>query len=293
MFSLFMNFIRVLLLCGPPLAQSLDVRLVTYNIRYDATNREPGEEPWATRVPLIVSQLHHITAGQTNSLLCFQEALDHQVQGLRSGLGNDWTWYGVGREGGTKGEYSPIFYRSSVWKLQKGTTYWLSPTPTVVGSKGWDAALPRIVTIAQFTNIHTGLPFIYMCTHFDHQGQVAREKSADFIVDTANRLSLESKGKTPVFLGGDLNIEPDNQAYKTLASKLGNVRDKVPKARRHGNTKTYTAFTEDRSDDEELDHIFVKNGTGVEWRSFAVLNTRFDDNIFISDHRPVVVDFKV
>ncbi|KAI9150133.1 hypothetical protein HJFPF1_09888 [Paramyrothecium foliicola] len=275
--------------------QSRDVRLITYNVRYDASSsgREPGEQPWAARAPLMISQLHHETAGHPNSILCFQEALHHQVKDLHEGLGEDWSWYGVGRDGGTKGEHSPIFYRSSAWKLEKGSTYWLSPTPDVVGSKGWDAALPRIVTVAQFTHAKTGAPFVYMCTHFDHQGQVAREKSADFIVETANRLARESGGRTPVFLGGDLNISPDNQAYKTLATKLNNVKDKVHESRRHGNTMTYTAFTESRSDDMLLDHIFVEDASGVEWRSFAVPNSRFDDDIFISDHRPVIVDFKI
>ena len=281
---------------------ALDVRLITYNVRFDASWRERHEKPWAVRGPLMAAQLNYETAGRPNTLMCFQEALHHQILDLQRGLGSgdDWAYVGIGRDGGNDGEFSTIFYRPDAWELQGNVTYWLSPTPRVPGSKGWDAMFPRIVTIAKFKHAETGEPFVYMCTHFDHVGQVAREKSADMLVNLAHELAdaaattdaSGNKTPAPVFLAGDLNSPPTNNAYKILACNLGNSKDKVPPQRRIGNTNTYTAFTDTTWDDEEIDFIFVRDAAAVEWVSHATPNSRFDDKIWISDHRPVIVDLK-
>lgn len=272
-------------------ADSLDLRLMTYNIRYAAENPSGGEKPWGSvRRPLMAAQLDYELAGRPDSLLCFQEALYSQVQDLKTDLGAEWEYVGIGRDDGLEaGEFSPIFYQPSEWELQEQKTYWLSETPDVVGSVGWDAALPRIVTVAKFQHQETGNPFVYMCTHFDHQGQVARENSAELLVQIADEWS-SSNSTAPVFLGGDLNIEPDNVAYQILADKMNDVKDVVPEEHHYGHDMTYTAFDVDTGNDSQIDHIFVLDPTGLEWTSFAVLNTYFDNEIFISDHRPVVVD---
>ncbi|KAH7159398.1 endonuclease/Exonuclease/phosphatase [Dactylonectria estremocensis] len=275
-------------------SRTIDMRLMTYNIRLAVGVGGPGEELWSVRRPLMTSQLNHEAAGRPEALMCFQEAIYPQVQDLDEGLGNEWTYVGVGRDDGAfGGEFSPIFYRPSVWKLEKNATYWLSETPNEPGSVGWDAALPRIVTVARFRHDSSGARIAYMCTHFDHIGQEAREQSAHLLVGLAGEWSTHNNKSLPVFLGGDLNVTPDNPAYQTLASDMYDAKHMVPEERRFGNVKTYTAFTVDADDDTEIDHIFVRDPAGLDWVSFAVLNTRFEDEIFISDHRPVVVDFKM
>lgn len=274
-------------------AESLDLRLMTYNIRFASENPTGGEQPWNVRRPLMAGQLGYELAGRPDSLLCFQEALFSQVEDLKTDLGAEWEYVGIGRDDGLEaGEFSPIFYQPSQWELQEQQTFWLSETPEVVGSVGWDAALPRIVTVAKFQHQDTGSPFVYMCTHFDHRGQIAREQSAELLVQIADEWSA-GNSSAPVFLGGDLNIEPDNAAYQTLAEKMNDVKDVVPVEKHYGHDMTYTGFDVDTGNDSQIDHIFVRDPKGLEWISFAVLNTYFDDEIFISDHRPVVVDVKV
>ncbi|OHF00978.1 endonuclease/Exonuclease/phosphatase [Colletotrichum orchidophilum] len=210
-------------------------------------------------------------------------------------LGPAWGHIGVGRDDGVAaGEFSPIYYQPGTWSLVENRTYWLSETPDVPGSKGRDAALPRIVTVASFQHIESGLPLVYMCTHFDHQGQIAREQSAELLVSLAKEWESSSDEVVPVFLGGDLNIEPDNAAYQTLIAEgnLHDIRDVVSESRRTGYSKTYTAFTDDVSDDTLLDHLFVRDPTavGMAFLTYAVLPNQFDDGVYISDHRPVIVD---
>ncbi|EFQ34576.1 endonuclease/Exonuclease/phosphatase [Colletotrichum graminicola] len=280
---------------------SLTLRLMTYNIRWATPVAGPNEAYWSTRRPRLTAQLNYETAGRPESLLCMQEVVEQQLLDIAQDLGPAWAHVGVGRDdGAAAGEFSPIFYRPDTWDLVENRTYWLSETPDVPGSRGWDAALPRIATVASFRHAATGLPLVYMCTHFDHEGQTARERSAELLVRLAKGWESGSGPEdtaVPVFLGGDLNVEPDNAAYKTLVAE-GNLRDAsdvVPEAHRTGHSKTYTAFTDVDWDDMLIDHLFVRDpaARGIKFLSHAVLPNRFDDRLFISDHRPVVLDAQV
>lgn len=151
------------------------------------------------------------------------------------------------------------------------------------------------MTVAQFRHKKTAAPFIYMCTHFDHVGEQARVEAGRLISKIAaewSEKSTEGGRKTPVFLGGDLNVTPDNQAYKELIApgNMFDVKHIVPKELHHGNKMTYTGFNLPADKFTEIDHIFVKDPSVVKLESFAVLPTWFDDKLYISDHRPVVVD---
>ncbi|KAI9897056.1 hypothetical protein N3K66_008078 [Trichothecium roseum] len=286
------SVLATVLAASSAIADTFDLRLMSYNIRYATSELEAQEKPWADRLPLMTAQLNHETAGRPGSLMCFQEALYQQAEDLRNGLGkNNWDYIGVGRDDGAKaGEMSPIFYQPSAWELLDNKTYWLSETPDTPGSKGWDASLPRIVTVGKFEHIKTGSDFVFMCTHYDYKGQVAQVQSSDLIV---NLTSEWADGAAPVFLGGDLNATPDSEAYKILASKLNDVDNVIPKDRHYGYKNTYTGFNEDPADDSVIDHLFVKDSKSVEWVSFAVPNNRAGDGTFISDHRPLIVDVKV
>ncbi|KAL0933895.1 endonuclease exonuclease phosphatase family protein [Colletotrichum truncatum] len=279
--------------------QSADptVRLMTYNIRWATPVTGINEAQWNVRRPRLSAQLNYEATGRPETLVCMQEVIEKQLVDIVQDLGPTWAHIGVGRDdGAAAGEFSPILYQPGAWNLVENRTYWLSETPDVPGSKGWDAALPRIVTVASFTHVQSGLPLVYMCTHFDHQGQTARERSAELLVKLAKEWESVEAEKTPVFLGGDLNIQPDNPAYQTLiaAGNMYDTRNTTPEARRIGHSKTYTAFTNINWDDTLIDHLFVRDPTvnGMEFLTHAVLPNQFDDGLFISDHRPVVSDVK-
>ncbi|KAF4456740.1 hypothetical protein F53441_1176 [Fusarium austroafricanum] len=277
-----------------PLSRGTDVRLITYNIRLAPNKPQRGEEFWPVRRPRLSSQINYETSGRPESIVCMQEATYPQIQDIQQDLGSEWEYYGFGRRGGQKDEFSPIFYRRSVWNIEDKKTYWLSQTPNKVGSKGWDAAFPRIVTVVRFQHATTGNRMVYMCTHFDHKGKRARENSAKQLTDLANTWSIHGGASIPVFIGGDLNSSPDGAAYKHLAETMNDVKSLVPLEKRYGHSSfTYTGFTVSPRDDMDLDHIFVHDPTGIEFKAFAVLNSLYEDGVFISDHRPVVVDVRL
>ena len=69
-----------------------------------------------------------------------KEVYHNQLLDLAVLLGPTYGHVGVGRDDGKEaGEYSPIFYDQTRFEVVKWKTLWLSPTPDVPGSKGWDA----------------------------------------------------------------------------------------------------------------------------------------------------------
>ena len=118
------------------LAADVNLRLMTWNIRYAIRTPSTGEKPWSVRRAKVYSGVNFQSAGRPETLLCFQEALHEQVADLEEDLGPEWQRVGVGRDDGVDaGEFSPIFFHDGVWELEKNRTYWLSETPDVP-SKG-------------------------------------------------------------------------------------------------------------------------------------------------------------
>jgi len=141
-----------------------------------------------------------------------------------------------------------------------------------------------------FRHSGTGTSLVVMSTHLDYRGKIAREKSAPLLIGLAQKWAHHG----PVFLGGDFNSTPTSTVYKTLVSGMKDISDLVPEASRYGNQEiTYTSFGEAGERPGRLDYLFVLDQEGLQFLTYAILSNRFDDGVFLSDHRPVVADVKV
>lgn len=121
------------------------LRVGSFNIRYDS-KLDFGVKSWKFRRDKVVGLLkfHNL------DLVGLQEVLKNQLEYL-SGCLDEYDYVGVGREDGIdKGEFVPIFYKKDKLILEKWGTFWLSDTPEVKGSIGWDAVCVRITTWAKF-----------------------------------------------------------------------------------------------------------------------------------------------
>jgi endonuclease/exonuclease/phosphatase family metal-dependent hydrolase len=155
--------------------QSQEVNVMTFNIRYNTKN--DSLNAWPYRKDNAASQIrfHNV------HILGVQESLHEQMMDL-SQLLLKYKYTGVGRDDGKiKGEYSAIFYDTTRLKLMESSTFWLSLTPDVPGSKSWDAAITRIVTWAKFKDAISKKIFYVFNTHFDHIGKEARRESAKLL----------------------------------------------------------------------------------------------------------------
>ena len=275
----------------------LRIRVLTHNIRYATEAPFKGEEKWPIRCPRLCSELL-FQSSEPATFLCLQEVLHQQLLNILESLNHlgtpssSWTYIGVGRDDGEMaGEYSPIFYRPSVWRLTHWETRWLSETPTVP-SKGWDASSVRIVTAGHFVHIGTGKKVTVLSTHLDDQGLKSREESARMILSRI-RSFTKFDNASAIVLAGDFNSPPDDAAYQIMTSENSIMEDiamQVPKERRYGNDMTFTSFGYVDSTPSRIDFIFSRKGDALSYNSYGVLSNRFDDGVYLSDHRACIAN---
>lgn len=253
-------------------AQNLTV--ISYNIRYNS--QSDGEDLWDLRKRELVGQINQHSPDSFG----VQEATQIQMQYILEAL-PEYAYVGVGRDNGaTKGEYSAVFYLKEKFKLLESKTFWLSETPEEV-SVGWDAALPRICTYAQFKERTTGRVFWHFNTHFDHVGKAARANSALLIIEKIKSLvSPES-----VFvLTGDFNASPNELPITHLKNAF---RDPLEYIELSGPEGTFNAFNLQAPLDRRIDYIFFQGLTPL---SYAHLSEKRANGRWISDHLPVKFD---
>ncbi|HMM11846.1 MAG TPA: endonuclease/exonuclease/phosphatase family protein [Bacteroidales bacterium] len=247
---------------------------MSWNIRLDTPH--DGANAWQNRRPDFCAHLRDERA----DIMGFQEVLHNQLLDLQSCL-EGYTYIGVGRsDGKTGGEHSPIFFREDRFGLIKSGTNWLSETPDVPGSVGWDAALERIVSWAMLNDFASGDTILVMNTHFDHVGQRAREQSADFIVKLSAGLA---KGK-PVVMMGDLNATPDNHAYGRFVD-AGMIDARNAASSYWADKPTYTGFDENPDNDALIDYILHSPHFRVIEYQVQQVNR---NGQYLSDHLPVM-----
>ncbi|MES2382857.1 MAG: endonuclease/exonuclease/phosphatase family protein [Bacteroidota bacterium] len=250
-----------------------EIKVITYNIRYN--NPADGENSWPNRKTSVESIFKQYQA----DIYCLQEVLHSQLIDLQTML-TDYSWVGVGRDDGKEaGEHSPIFYKTNKYQLINSGTFWLSPTPAIAGSKGWDAALPRICTWAQLKDISNGKVFVVFNTHFDHQSKKARQESVRLILTTTRTLA----DSLPILFAGDLNSEPNSRVYKMiLCNKKYGFIDSYQKQAGHC---TFTSFNVNGSICKRLDFIFYN-------KHFSLTQYQIIKNqrgmYYPSDHLPVM-----
>ncbi len=257
------------------------IRVMTFNIRYDEP--QDKENAWPNRKELVASMIrfHHA------DLVGVQEALASQLRDLEKLL-PEYSWVGVGRtDGKAAGEFSAILYRRSRFKQLESSTFWLSETPEV-SSKGWDAALPRIVTWIKLRDLQTGKIFYHFNTHFDHRGVRARYESARLLLDRTAQISKD----LPAVVTGDFNFTESSDGYKLLTAKNSKKNSILRDARyvsehgHHGPTSTFNEFKA-LIPDRKIDYVFVKGNIRV--LQHGVLSDTWDGR-FASDHFPVLAE---
>ena len=252
----------------------------TFNMRYD--NPEDGQNNWRFRRERIAG----VIKAQEVDVLGTQELLSNQFNDL-SGLLTGYQGVGVGRlDGAESGEYCAVFFRKDRFTLLDSGTFWLSETPEVVGSLGWDGACERIATWVVLRD-RDGRELFFIDTHLDHVGQVARDEGVSLLMKRIETLS----GGRPVILTGDFNSEPGSSVVAHV-QKDGVLRDaKAIAAQRSGTDWSFSDFGQiPEAERPLLDYIFVSGD--IEAVRYEVLPDIFDGG-YVSDHAPVMAVVKI
>ena len=254
--------------------------VMTYNLRY-ASSTPPNA--WPQRRPLMVELIAQLAPDVFGT----QEGLYAQLQNLAADL-PAYQWIGMGREGGSRGEFMAVFYRTARLEPLAFDHFWLSDTPTVIGSKTWGPTLPRMVTWVKFRDRQTKTEFIFVNTHFDHQVQEAREKSARLVRERVATFDA----KLPVLLVGDFNAAAGkNKAYAILTDDKF-FTDTWTSARERVNEGigTFNGFKAIQQGGPRIDWILSRGEVAAERIEIVTFS---HDGQFPSDHCPVVAKLRL
>lgn len=273
-------------------SSNCSIRWGTFNIRLQNDGDEKAGVGWSVRKDRVADYIkkNHI------EVIGMQEVLHPQLEDLLERL-PEYDYVGVGRtDGATKGEYSPVFFLKDKFEVLEKGNFWLSETPDVPGSKGWDAALERIASYAKLKDKATGKIFMAVNTHFDHVGVVARRESAKLIM----RKIQQIVGDRPAVVTGDFNVTEDDEAYKTMVGQQTNGKssngeivkfyDAYHETPNHtGTTYTWHEFCHiPPLKCEKIDFIFITPTIRVNHSHIEVPNPAY----MLSDHNPHWADLE-
>ena len=267
------------------------IKVMSYNDRNSGA--DDGANAWNLRRGATARMLQL----ERPVVLGMQEALPDQVAYVDSVM-PQYAYAGVGREDGKlDGEMMAVFYDTSLIDMLQWGNFWLSETPNVA-SMGWDAACKRTVTWTLLRYKNTDQRFLFLNTHLDHVGKVARREEVRLIADSIRSLASRFElGESPiVFLTADFNTNSSNPIFEPLKEFLGEARHSCPIT---DYDYTYNGFGKvqplgqnildgnGNTDNEvAIDHIFYQ---GVKPLAFRVLRGDYGAP-FISDHFPVVME---
>ena len=248
------------------------LNIMTYNIRLDT--QEDGLNQWGKRKKGLVSLIKELNP----DILGIQEGLPNQIEYLLIQL-DEYSMIGEGRNGGNKGEYSAIFFKNKIFRLEKNETFWLSETPEKI-SIGWDAALKRIATFGIFKFIKSNKELVVYNSHFDHIGKVARQKSVDVIL---NHIKINDYYKKSIILMGDFNSIPNEKHIKLLKKKFDDSFNKILQKKPYG---TFNSFNLKSKLTKRIDYIFTKN---IYVHNYTHIFKKLPNGRWPSDHLPIFI----
>lgn len=268
------------------------LRVISYNIRYN--NVHDGENAWPYRKERVAELLRR----HLPDLIGLQEVKKDQLDDLILQL-PDFGWIGIGRDDGKiKGEFAAIFYRRARLSMVDSGSIWLSETPHIIGSVGWDASMARIATWAEFAHREQESQqpnrFLHVNTHFDHRGQTAQFESARLL----RRFLAAREYSLPSIVTGDFNCIETSLPYDALTapdkSSTRPLLDAMYCTTTHhqGPLETFnTNFTNPLQ--AKIDYIFVQpmqqKEAALQVHSHAILNDN-QAGCYPSDHLPVMAD---
>jgi endonuclease/exonuclease/phosphatase family metal-dependent hydrolase len=258
---------------GPARGDSLHV--MSFNLRF-ASNTEPNS--WAVRRPVMKELLRR----EQPTLLGTQEGLYGQLKDIQADLPAYYDWIGMGRAGGSRDEFMAIYYDTRRLDPLEFDHYWLSDTPEVIGSKSWGNTVIRMVTWVRFADLRTGKEFVAVNTHFDHQSENSRQRSAELVRDRTNALAPG----LPVVLTGDFNAAAEKTPTYDILMTGATLTDSWPAAAER-RTPLYATFHGYRPlipEGDRIDWILTKGEVAIR---AAGINTFSRNGQFPSDHLPV------
>lgn len=304
-------------------SDGINVKVGTYNIRYfngQGDNDNIGYKSWEIRRDYIFGMIRK----HSPDVCGLQEVTPQMTQDIIDNL-TDYTYVGYGRISGDLNPILPItslvpydndeqvgvIYKTSKYnELERGRIF-LSDTPTVP-SKYEESAFNRLATYVKLQEKNTRKEFYFFSTHLDHPNdsstidEECRIKQANALVNNIKTIA----GGTPVFIVGDLNSQPLEEAYPIVSNEFIDSYVAIGDNAQGGyicNSSqlneglsgcslpgiTYTGlYSSTDKNPKRLDYIFSTPNV-VEVVSYIADNDNLGLNNYPSDHLPVICDMMI
>lgn len=177
--------------------------VMTFNLRFQ--NDFDGKNSWDNRKQIVTELISHYAP----SVLGTQEGTVGQLRYLQENLA-DYELFAPERLWEEDCQYCSLFYRRDRLMPLGGGEFWLSDTPEVHRSIGWDSAYPRMISYGFFQEVNSDRKICAAVTHLDNIGIEARKQQA--------RIACEwlSDQECPRILMGDFNDRPSSEVHKVI-----------------------------------------------------------------------------
>lgn len=247
--------------------------VISSNIRFD--NPADGDHCWNNRRTLLAAILNSYRPG----IIATQEGRLPQINDLASLLPNlslvdhhrDWIHERM---------YPCLFIDEKRFELKKSGDIWLSETPHVPGSIAFGSSFPRLCVWSQLQ--HKNENILVVNTHLDHTDPSIRFKQAQVLTREIKKVI---EGNEFLMLLGDFNDHPNSEVREHFVKELS-LEDPWT----HAESSSHHPFTGNSAIGTRIDWILLSDLT----RSHRIFyDTTSRDNIWPSDHFPVICEFKV
>jgi endonuclease/exonuclease/phosphatase family metal-dependent hydrolase len=268
----------------------MELRVMTFNLRF-ADYDPAAPHAWSVRRPAVAALLRR----EAPDLVGTQEGLHRQLREIHEDVqqpGKRYDWIGLGREGGSRGEFMAVFYDAGRLEPVEYEHFWIAPDPHAVGQKWPGAGSPRMVTWVRLRETESGSEFYALNTHLDNVSSKARLAGARLLVEQmrAPQSPLPSfDPDLPCVVMGDFNVPAasvEGGVYETLLSG-GELTDSfaaAPPEQRGQDHHTWHDYAGMDAQGARIDWILTSPGVRT---LSAGINTSTYEGRYPSDHFPV------
>lgn len=255
---------------------SANLKVVTFNIRCVWKGYGDGINGFVHRAGMVYEKILQ----EKPDVILFQEVQGAHLELLKRML-PEYTFIGHFREVGYVGEGLYTAVLNERVQVLGFESYWLSPTPYVVGSRYANQSdCPRMCLTLKLRDVLTGLVFRAVNVHLDHVSDEARVKGIRQVLQTTSE--RDRLDAMPTFIAGDFNAQPTSDTIKYCKNndvfKVYDITDTID-VTFHGWGQTAI----------KIDYIFVTESIKANVQSVRTWDD-CDEGIYLSDHYPVCVE---